>query len=83
MFRVWEDGRWHREDLLPEEDRVGGFLVESIPEPEQIEGKIPKLKVDSEQKQIYYEYVDKPVSPEEKIVQLEQEIATLESQLGV
>lgn len=36
-----------------------GILVDSIPEPEQIEGKVPVLKYDGTN--LYYEYQDAPI----------------------
>ncbi|PGT89225.1 hypothetical protein [Bacillus sp. AFS040349] len=56
-----------KEELLKE-----GFLVESLPTMEEQIGKMPILKVDSAN-QLYYEYIDRPLSPEEKITQLEAE----------
>lgn len=54
-----------REELLQE-----GILVESIPEPEQIEGKSPVLKYNGTE--IYYEYIDASVD----------EMAALKNQLA-
>lgn len=42
------------EELLQE-----GILINSIPEPEQVEGKVPILKYNGTD--LYYEYVDAPV----------------------
>lgn len=52
-----------------------GILVDSIPEPEPIEGKAPVLKYDGTN--LYYEYVDAPLTPEE---QTKQEIESLKAQ---
>ena len=46
------------EELLQE-----GYLVESIPEPEVIEGKAPVMKYDPATNTVYYEYVDIPPAP--------------------
>jgi len=50
------------EELLQE-----GILVESLPEPEEIEGKIPILKFNGTE--LYYEYIDIPLTPEEEFQQ--------------
>lgn len=50
-----EDGLNKTEEELLQE----GFLVDSIPEPKQIEGKTPVLKYDGTK--LYYEYVDAPI----------------------
>lgn len=42
-----------------EELLKSGFLIDSAPEPERIEGKSPVLKYNGTE--IYYEYVDAPV----------------------
>ncbi|MCM3789407.1 hypothetical protein M3221_13455 [Domibacillus indicus] len=70
-----------------EELEKTGIFVESLPEPEQIKGKDPILKYDAT-KGLYYEYVDRPLSPEEENAQLkakiekqEQEMATLSADL--
>jgi hypothetical protein len=61
------------EELLQE-----GILVESVPEPEFIEGKVPVLKYDPTNKELYYEYEDVPPTKEEL---LEKEIEQLKQQL--
>ena len=60
-----------------------GYLVESIPEAEAKEGKIPKLHYTAE-KGLYYEYVDAPNPygiPDEIYTEIEQDIeqATIDS----
>lgn len=42
----------------------GGVFVESVPEPENRPGKAPVLKY-SEEKGLYYEYVNRPLTQEE------------------
>lgn len=42
----------------------GGVFVELVPEPENRPGKAPVLKY-SEEKGLYYEYVDRPMTQEE------------------
>jgi hypothetical protein len=64
-----------QEELLQE-----GILVESIPKPEFIEGKVPVLKYDPTNKELYYEYEDIPPTKEEL---LEKEIEQLKQQLQI
>lgn len=53
-----------KEELLQD-----GFFVDYIPEPEQIKGKTAVLKANLDDKILYYEYVDKPLTPEEELKQ--------------
>lgn len=48
-----------RPEILNDAILADGLLVESIPEPEQLDGKTPVLKYDGTN--LYYEYVDAPV----------------------
>jgi hypothetical protein len=48
-----------------EELEQEGFFVESIPEPQQIEGKAPILRCNPTTKELWYEYEDIPPTPEE------------------
>lgn len=59
-----------------------GALVDDIPQPEQIPGKEPILYYNPENNTVYYEYEDKPLTPEERIAQLEQAILELTMLLG-
>lgn len=58
-----------------EELLQAGILVEALPEPEQIIGKSAALRYDGTN--LYYEYVDVPLTQEE---QTKQEIETLKAQ---
>lgn len=55
-----------------EELREEGILLDDIPKPERVEGKIPVPYYNPETNTVYYEYVDRPLTPEEKAEQLEQ-----------
>lgn len=57
-----------QEELLQE-----GILVDSIPEPEQIEGKVPILKYDGTK--LYYEYQDVPI---DEMTALKKQVAEQE-----
>lgn len=48
-----------------------GALVEEIPEPEEIEGKVPVMYYNPQANSIYYEYIDRPLTPEEELRQRE------------
>ena len=57
------------EELLEE-----GVLIESIPNPEQVEGKGSEMKYDPESKSVYYEYFDLPVDREKELEKLVEEL---------
>lgn len=58
-----------------------GVLVESIPEPEIIEGKHAELKYDETTQELYYDYVDiiPPPSNNPEIEELRQQIQDLQT----
>jgi hypothetical protein len=64
-----------------EELQQTGYLVESIPEPEAIPGKVPILKFDKNNKELYYEYIDRPLTTEEKLQLIEQENQDLKNRI--
>ncbi|HYF75456.1 MAG TPA: hypothetical protein VD757_02610 [Candidatus Nitrosocosmicus sp.] len=47
--------------------------VNSVPTPEDVVGKRPVPYVDLTTSQVYFEYVDRPLKPEEEIQQLKAE----------
>lgn len=59
-----------------------GALVDEIPEPEQIEGKEAVLYYNPETNTVYYEYIDREPTTEERIALLEQAILELTMLLG-
>ena len=59
-----------------------GALVDDIPEPEQIEGKVPVLHYNPQSNSVYYEYVDRPLTDQERIEQLEKAILEMTMLLG-
>lgn len=73
-----------REELEQE-----GYLIDSIPELETPEGKVPVLFFNPTTKTVFYEYVDRPKAPEEveketfsnTLAQLTLENADLKQQL--
>lgn len=58
---------------LPEEILASGLLVDSIPEPED-NGKAPRLYINPETMEMWYEYFDRPLEP---IDAIGQEVARL------
>lgn len=71
----------HGLNKTAEELEQEGILVDSIPEPEEVEGKDPVLYCNPETKELWYEYEDIPKTEEEiqaeKVESLEQSIAEL------
>lgn len=65
-----------------EELEQEGILVESIPEPKQ-NGKIPKLFVNRETKELWYEYSDRPPTQEEEMEQLKQQMISVTAFLNM
>lgn len=65
---------YHPEKLGKSEEELGkmGLLIDTIPEPEIIEGKEAVLRFDGNK--LYYDYVDIQPSNEEKIQQLRSEL---------
>jgi hypothetical protein len=59
-----------------------GALVDDIPDPEQVDGKVPVLYYNPQSNSVYYEYVDRPLTEQERITQLEQAILEMTMLLG-
>lgn len=51
--------------------------VENIPDPERIAGKNAMLYVNPQTGELWYEYTDRPLTPEEEMVQLKAEQALM------
>ena len=54
-----------------------GALVDSIPGPQQIEGKTAVLYYNAQTNSVYYEYIDKPLSDQGRIAQIEAQNAQM------
>ncbi|MFO7153926.1 MAG: hypothetical protein DIU64_003055 [Caldicoprobacter oshimai] len=65
-----------------EELKQTGVLIDSIPEPEVREDKIPVLYYNPNTNSVYYEYEDSPLTEQERIAMLEQAIIELTMLLG-
>lgn len=57
-----------------EELEQEGILVEFIPDANAPAGKDAVMKVDLTTKEVFYEYVDRPETSEEKVERLEQQL---------
>ncbi len=55
---------------LPETVLATGILVEDIPEPEVIERKAPVLYFNPQTSELWYEYIDRPLTQEEQLADL-------------
>lgn len=58
------------------EDKTG-VVLETVPEPQEIEGKAAIRCVDLDTQQVYYEYEDIPISEENEIDILKKQVAEL------
>jgi len=61
-----------------EEDLRGGIVVDSIPEPEN-NGKIATLHINKDTKEMWYEYEEVPLTPEQIMQNLQNEIAAVKA----
>lgn len=62
-----------------EEDLRDGIVVDSIPEPEN-NGKGWELHINKDTKKMWYEYFELPLSPEQVIQNLRNEMATVKAE---
>lgn len=61
------------------EDLKNGIVVDSIPEPEN-NGKIAMLHINKDTKEMWYEYVEAPLTPEQIIQNLQNELAAVKTE---
>ncbi len=67
-------------NVEPPEELIsnGNYIkVENVPEPIQVKGKSTLPYCNPETKEVWYEYVDKPLSSEEQLKELQEQINTL------
>lgn len=64
-------------EQLPEEMKAQGVEVGEIPEPEERERKMPVLYINPDTKELWYEYVDRPLTEEERMQEMEQILADM------
>ena len=56
----------------------GNYIkVENVPEPRQVKGKSVLPYCNPETKEVWYEYVDKPLAPEEQLKELQEQVNAL------
>lgn len=61
-----------------------GLLVDAIPDPEPVEGKVAVLKYNPNDKTLFYDYEDVPLPPEAQVIkQLEQQVELLQQETKV
>lgn len=53
-------GKVYCQDFSPRNEDEDGLLVDSIPTPENIQGKIPVLFINPQTRELFYEYEDAP-----------------------
>ena len=61
-------------DVLSDEDKAGGILVDNIPEVEQISGKSGVLMYQEPTNTVYVEYEDRPLREEEKMTKMQNDM---------
>lgn len=80
-------GCWYDLTGLDQEFIESGILVESIPKESYQVGKIGILYINPKTKEMWYEYVDRSLTPEEEIAQLKERMhamqVAIDSVLGV
>lgn len=66
------------ESVLDKTELEKGIIVSNleVPIPDTLIGKHPELKFNPTDNSFYYEYVDRPLTDQEKINQLETDVAT-------
>jgi hypothetical protein len=69
--------------ILPENELENYIEVEEIPTPEMIAGKTPVLMYNVQTNELYYEYIDRQLTPEEKLQLLEQENQELKNRIEI
>ncbi|MGG4447646.1 hypothetical protein [Brevibacillus porteri] len=72
----------YNDEVFAEMAYEGDFIkVSSLPKPDDIPQKIAFLKVDTQAKKLVYEYVDRPMTQDEKIDQLEAKLKATQDAL--
>ncbi|KXG09958.1 hypothetical protein AT864_01518 [Anoxybacillus sp. P3H1B] len=69
--------------ILPENELENYIEVGEIPTSEVIAGKMPILMYNLETNELFYEYVDRPLTPEEKLQLLKQENQDLKERIEI
>lgn len=66
-----------KKDGLTEEQLAEGFLVDEIPEPEEVKGARPLLCYNTEEKKCYYKYVEVKVVPQITLADVNEKVDVL------
>lgn len=64
----------YKPDMLSDEELKGGVKVVNIPEPEMVFGKVGYLYVNPTTLETWYEYVDRPLTPDEELQNLKEQM---------
>ena len=75
-------GEHHMPELLTQEELSKGILVESLPPIIQQAGKIEQLYINPTTNELWYEYVDRPLTEKEEIEKLKQENVTMQDTIN-
>jgi hypothetical protein len=82
MLCVFENGAIvYDVSTLTEEEKSRAVVVSSLPEPEQVEGKIPLLRANKLEERVYYAYVDKQLptpTQEDYLLDLDFRVSMIE-----
>lgn len=70
----------YQPNTLSDEVINSGYLVTYVPDPKYVEGKYAVTYYNPEIKEVFYEYEDRPLTPEEKAKQSLKEVKSLKSQ---
>jgi hypothetical protein len=73
----------HIDDFATDEEKQAGKYFANIPQPEIQQGKLALLYINIETDELFYKYVDRPLTPEEKLQLLEQENEELKARIEV
>jgi len=74
----------HIDSTASEEELKRGVKIEGeLPKPESITGKMPVMYFDEQKREIYYKYVDRPLTAGEKIDILTAENNGLKEQIAL
>jgi len=73
----------YRPDLLTDEQKLNGILVDTIPEPQQIANQQATLYINPTTKELFYEYIEIPQQDvSNELETMRAEIARLQSELS-
>lgn len=71
----------YQPSLLTAEEKALGFEVAEIPEPTITPGKLAVLYANPLTRELWYEYVDAPLTPEDKVAKMEEENTNMKNQI--